>query len=150
MAESNTQELQSGTSPTFNPLQSSHSHMYFSQRLPQRHRQKGATNPENIEKGSGKGVGTTANSDSYKAKQRMSRYGIFGFFSRNKSSDIEVPEPKLDVQWEREEDGREINRDFTDVSFSNSHIFSPQPDSEQLSDTQNTGTSLPSRSPPCQ
>ena len=114
--------------------------MYFSQRSQQRQKQKGATDADNAGRGSGKGIGATSNPDGNKAKQRMSRYGIFGFFSRNKSSDFEVPEPKLDVQWEQEEDGGEMKREYTDVSYPDSHVFSPQPDSVPLSETQNIGT----------
>lgn len=140
MAESNTQELQSSTPSTLKPFQSSHSHMYFSQRSQHHQKQKGATDAENVGRESGNGIGATSNSNGYKRKQRASRYGFFGFFSRNKTSDIEVSEPKLDVQFEQEEDGDEIKREHTNVSSTEPHVFSPQPDSEPVAETQNTGT----------
>lgn len=140
MAESAPQELTSGTPPTLNPLQSSHSHMYFSQRTQQHQRQKGLTDAENVGGQPGMGIAVTSNPNGYKAKQRVSRYGLFGLFSRNKPSDIEVPKPKLEVQWEREEDGGEIKKEYTNVSFPDSQVFSPPPDSEPLSESYNTGT----------
>ena len=138
MAEQPNQEPDFGTLPIFNPLQSSHSHMYLSQKSQQRQWPKEAVDAERVRRRTSQNVGATQDSNGQNIRPRASHYGLFGLFSRNKTPEIKVPESKLEVQWEGEEDGGEIQKRDTEVSCPSPHAYIPPPNSGPPPETQNT------------
>ena len=100
----------------FNPLQSSHKHMYTSSSKQHRLSQEGNISGKKPSKRASRRMSSTPNVEQPEATnvtRRASRLGMFGFFNRQKP-EFEVAEPKLETQHEEEEDDKSQKQDVQD------------------------------------
>ena len=104
--------------PPFNPLQSSHKHLYTKSNKQRRSSQEENTNERKASKRASRRMSSnppTDQPDATNVKRRASRLGMFAFFNRHKP-EFEVAEPRLETQQEEDEDDKTQKHDIEEPS----------------------------------